>query len=365
LNRLKLLLGLVISVALFGYLLWTVDVHELVALLGRTRWEWVVVGSVLGPLCVWMRGRRWWYLFPPGSDPPALVPATMIGYMVNNVLPLRAGEFVRVYIVAKRWGHGFWTALATLIVERVLDSLVIVFIMAVLVLRIPVPRTLEIGAAMLLAIDLVAVAVLCYLAIAPARARRVVERLTHRWPPLQHRVVGILETFVQGLEGVRTRGHLLPLTLWTVIIWVLQAFIAWAMFRALHLELPWIAAWAVLSFVGLGVAIPSAPGFVGVFHAAATIALTIFGVPATAAFGYALILHASQILSVTLVGWIYLVREHLTLADLSHGGPRTGPPSAPTLGAPRQSRGAPRTPREGVVGNGATPPAHCAQQSSC
>jgi len=320
-RQLKLLAGLAISVALFGYLLWSVDVHELAAQLARTRWEWVVLSSVLGPFCVWARGRRWWYLFPPRAQPPALVPATMIGYMVNNVLPLRAGEFVRVYVVARRWGHGFWTALATLIVERVLDSLVIVLIMVVLVLRIAVPRTLEIGAATLLAIDLVAVAALGFLAVAPERTRRLVERLTRRWPTLQARVTGILATFVRGLEGVATPAHLLPLATWTVFIWVLQAFVTWTMFRALSLDLPWIAAWAVLSFVGLGVAIPSAPGYIGVFHAAATISLTIFGVPATTAFGYALLFHATQILPITLVGWIYLLREELSLSDATRAQP--------------------------------------------
>jgi len=80
----------------------------------------------------------------------------MIGYMANNVLPLRAGEVVRVYVVARRWkvpnqsaaarAHPFWTTLATLVVERVLDSLVVVLILAVLVLVIPVPRFLEVAA---------------------------------------------------------------------------------------------------------------------------------------------------------------------------------------------------------------------------
>jgi uncharacterized protein (TIRG00374 family) len=315
LNRLKLLVGLGISVGLLGYLVWTVDVHELWAVLGQTRWEWVVVCSALGPLTIWTRGRRWWYLFPPGSEPPGLVPATMIGYMVNNVLPLRAGEVVRVYVVARRWGHGFWTALATLIVERVLDSLVIVFIMAVLVLLIPVPRTVEIGAAVLLAADLVAIAVLCAMAVAPHRAGELLRRWTRRWPALEQRVAGILQTFTRGLEGIRTRAHLAPLVAWTVIVWALPVFTTWTMFQALRLDLPWVAAWVVLAFVGLGVAIPAAPGYIGVFHAAATVALTIFGVPTTTAFGYALLFHATQILPTTVVGWIYLVREHLTLAD--------------------------------------------------
>ena len=320
-SRLKLLLGVAISLVLFAYLVWTVDIHELAAQLARTRWEWVLVGVVLSALGPWTRGRRWWYLFPPGSNPPGLVPATMIGYMVNNVLPLRAGEFVRVYVVARRWGHGFWTALATLIVERVLDSLAIVLAMAVLVVRIPVPRTLEIGAVVLLAIDLVAVTVLVFLAVAPVPARRIVERLSRRWPKLQGRLVKILETFARGLLGIRTRAHLLPLVLWTMVIWIIQIAAAWTMFRALHLELPWIAAWAVLAFVGLGVAIPSAPGYIGVFHAAATIALTIFGVSATSAFGYALLFHATQIVPITVVGWIFLLREQLSLADATRARP--------------------------------------------
>jgi hypothetical protein len=245
----------------------------------------------------------------------------MIGYMDNNVLPLRAGEFVRVYVVARRWGHGFWTTLATLIVERVLDSFVIVLAIVVLLLRTPVPRTLEVGAVVLLLIDLVAVAVLGALAVAPAAARRVGERMTRRWPGVQHRADHIITTFARGLEGIRTGAHLVPLLLWTVIVWCAPAAAAWTMFRALHLELPWIAGWAVLAFVGLGIAIPSAPGYVGVFHAAATLALTMFGVPTTAAFGYALLFHATQLVPVTLVGWIFLLREQVSLADVTRGRP--------------------------------------------
>jgi glycosyltransferase 2 family protein len=317
----KALIGVAISVGLLGYLVWSVDVRELMATLARTRWQWVVVASLFAPVGVWARARRWWYLFPPRSEPPALVPATMIGYMVNNVLPLRAGEVVRVWVVARRWGHGFWTTLATLIVERVLDSVFIVLIMVVLVMRIAVPRPVEVGAGLLLAVDLLAISVLGMLAVAPDRTRGMIERLTRPWPSLQRRIVGTLETFARGLEGVCTRAHLMPLLAWTAAIWILPTFVTWTMFRALDLEVPWIAAFVVLAFAGIGVAIPSAPGYVGVFHAAATLALTIFGVPASTAFGYALLLHATQILPITLVGWIYLLREHVNLSDATRSRP--------------------------------------------
>ena len=136
----------------------------------------------------------------------------MIGYMVNNVLPLRAGELVRVYVVARRWGGHFWTAAATLIVERVLDSLCIVLILGVLIFLVPVPPIVEWAAIIMLAIDVVGISVLVAIAAAPARCRRVLEALAHRWPGLQARLLTGFETFLHGLDGIRTRSHALPLS---------------------------------------------------------------------------------------------------------------------------------------------------------
>jgi hypothetical protein len=328
LNRVKLLVGVVISVALFGYLVWTVDVRELGAVLGRTRWEWVILASALGPVCVWTRGRRWRYLFPPGSEPPGLVPATMIGYMVNNVLPLRAGEFVRVYVVARRWGGHFWTATATLVVERVLDSLCIVLILGVLVFLVPVPRVVEWAAIIMLAVDVVGISALVAIAAVPGRCRRIIEALTHRWPGLRGRLLHAFERFFHGLDGIRTGSHALPLVAWTVVIWLIPAAAAWTGLRAVHLDLPWLAGWVVLAFVGLGVSIPSAPGYVGVFHAAAVLATRIFGVSDTDGLGYGIVLHAGQFIPVTVLGWIYLLREHMTLGEATRvSAPETAPPS--------------------------------------
>jgi uncharacterized protein (TIRG00374 family) len=266
---------------------------------------------------------RWGYLFPPSSEPPGLVAANMIGYMANNLLPLRAGELVRVYVAARRltarshgsFGASVWLTGATVVVERVLDSLTLVLLLAVLVLVIPVPRALQYAAALILVVDAVAAGVLVWLAVAPARSRRVLARLSRRWPALEARTTGVLDTFLRGLEGVRTPAHLGPLLLWTGLAWLLPALGAWTLFRAVHLDLPMIAGWTVLTFVGFGVSIPSAPGYVGVWHAAAVLALSIFGVAQATAVGYAILYHASQFLPITLVGWLFLVREHMTLGE--------------------------------------------------
>lgn len=293
--------------------------------LRATHAGWLAAAAGFALLGLVARARRWTLLFPPGDDPPALFPAMMIGYMANNVLPLRAGEVVRVVVAARRWRHGFWTIVATTVVERLLDSLVIVGILCTLVLRLPVPRYLVGGAVTLFVIDVVAIAALAAFTAWPARCRALLERITARWPSAQASGLRMLDTFVRGLDGIRTVRRLPAVAAWTVVIWIFPVLAAWAGLRSVHLDLPFVASWTVLAFVGLGVSIPSAPGFVGVFHFAATKAVELFGVSAAAALGFALVFHVSQIVPVTIVGWLYFLREPISLRDAArvnqHGGP--------------------------------------------
>jgi uncharacterized membrane protein YbhN (UPF0104 family) len=223
-----------------------------------------------------------------------------------------------VYVVARRWGGHFWTAAATLIVERVLDSLCIVLMLGVLIFLIDVPRVIEIAAIGMLVIDVAGVSVLAAMAVAPERCLAAIRALTRRWPRAEARVISAAERFLHGLDGIRTPAHLLPLVVWTVVVWCVAALAAWTALKAADLHLPWLAGWVVLTFVGLGVSVPSAPGYVGVFQFAARLATDLFGVSAAAGLGYGIVFHASQFVPVTLLGWLYLVREQMSLSDAAH-----------------------------------------------
>jgi glycosyltransferase 2 family protein len=307
-----------------------VDLPELARLLARTDWSWTLLAVALAPAGLWARAARWRYLFPPDFDPPGLPAATLIGYMANNVLPLRAGEIVRIYVVARRLraargmpaADSFWLVTATLVVERVLDSLALVLIMAGLIVLIAIPPLFKWVATVLLAIDVIGVALLVSIARAPDAARALLARLTGRWPAAQRVADGALGVALRGLDGVRARSHALPLLGWTALAWLCPATAAWSMLRAVHVDLPFVAGVTVLVFVGLGISVPSAPGYVGVWHAAAVLALAVFGVPQAPALAYALLYHASQFVPITLLGWLALVREHLSLTDAAHARER-------------------------------------------
>ncbi len=315
----QILLGLAVSVGLLVYCFWDVDLGVIAARLRETLWTFLALSIALAFASLWARAWRWGYLFPPGPRPSHLLRALLIGYMGNNLLPLRAGEVVRIY-VASRHGPRFWTVVATVVVERVLDGLALGLIVAGLLLLVPVPVEMRWSIALFLALDLVAIVVLAMIAVAPGVCRVLIEAMFHRVGWLERRLIGLLGTMTEGLRGIRAPRHAIPVVLSSVGIWVLLALSVWTAMHAAHLDLPLVASWVVLAFLGLGVSLPSSPGFVGVIQAATVLALALFAVPRAEALSFSLLFHASQFFPITAVGLVCLLLEHVSLADAARAG---------------------------------------------
>ena len=314
----KILLGLAVSAALLIYFFWDVDLRVIAARLRETLWTYMVLSVALGFLSLWMRAVRWYYLFPPDAHPSHLFRALLIGYMGNNLLPLRAGELVRVYVVTRRGQH-FGTTFATVVVERVLDGLAVGLIVAGLLLVVPLPANLGWPILLFLLVDLVGILILVAIAAAPGACRVLIEMLFRRVAWLEGRLNGLLDIMIEGLRGLRATGHTGPIAAYSVGIWLFLALSFWSALHAAHLDLPLAAAWTLLAFLGLGVSLPSSPGFVGVVQAATVLALALFAVPRTEALSFSLLLHASQFFPITIVGLLCLLLEHVSLADATRG----------------------------------------------
>jgi uncharacterized protein (TIRG00374 family) len=239
--------------------------------------------------------------------------------MGNNLLPLRAGELVRVYVASRR-GQRFWTTFATVVVERVLDGLAVGLIVAALLLVVSVPAELRWSIVLFLVVDLIGIVILAAIAIAPGVCRALVETLFYRVGWLERRLLALLDTMTEGLRGLRAARHVVPITACSVAVWVSFALSVWTALHAAHLDLPLVAAWTVLAFLGLGVSLPSSPGFVGVVQAATVLALALFAVPRTEALSFSLLIHASQFFPVTGVGLLCLLLEHVSLGDAARVG---------------------------------------------
>src|SRR5262249_359648 len=255
-----------------------------------------------------------------GAHPTHLFNAVMIGYMGNNLLPLRAGELLRVYVVTRR-GQPFWTTVTTLVVERVLDGIAIGLIVALVFFVVPAPRGVAWAAQPFVGVVLAMVAVLMAIAAAPLTCRTIVHTLSYRWPAIERRLLSIFDSMSDGLQGLRRPAQLVPTLLWSPVIWGAIVFAGWSCFapprlplppclEAARLQLPVSAALCVLAFLGVGISLPSSPGFIGVFQAATVLALSLFGVSGVDALSFSLLLHASQFVPVTVWGLLLLVVEH-------------------------------------------------------
>jgi uncharacterized protein (TIRG00374 family) len=315
----KILLGLAVSVGLLVYVFWDVDRRAIAARLRETLWTFIALSVALNFFSLWVRARRWSYLFPPGTHPTHLFRALMIGYMGNNVLPLRAGELVRIY-VASRHGQRFGTTFVTVVVERVLDGLAVGLIVAGLLLVVPLGPEMRWSIFVFVALDLVGIVALVAIASAPGTCRVIIETLFRRFGWLERRLQDMLGTMSEGLRGLKSAHHAVPITVCSVVIWLFFALSIWTALHAARLDLPLAAAWSVLAFLGLGVSLPSSPGFVGVVQAATVLALALFSVPRMEALSFSLLFHASQFLPVTAAGLLYLLVEHVSLTDAARAG---------------------------------------------
>jgi uncharacterized protein (TIRG00374 family) len=327
----KILLGIAISGALLVWLFWNVDVRAITARLADTHWGWLALSITLCLAALWARAARWYHLFPRSAHPTHLFNAVMIGYMGNNVLPLRAGEVLRVYVVTRR-GQPFWTTITTLVVERALDGLAIGILLAFVFFLIPTPREVAWAAETFVGIVLAMLIVLAAITAAPLPCRILIHSLAYRWPAIERRLLAIFDTMSDGLQGMRRPSQLLPTAVWSLVIWVMIVLSVWTGFRAARLDLPVTAALCVIAFVGLGVSLPSSPGFIGVFQAATVLALSFFGVGKVDALSFSLLLHASQFVPVTVWGLLLLVVEHVSLTEATRAGrpaPAMTPPGEP------------------------------------
>lgn len=322
-------MGLAVTLGLLAWALHGVDGGALLGYVRRAN-PWLMLATiVLATLTFPLRAVRWRLILHDrhGGELPLgpLWHATAIGFMANNLLPVRAGEFARAYAVRQALPVRFTTALASIAVERMLDGLVLVGLLTLTLAAPSFPRHASIGgtsvsglaigaAALFVGILVIALLVVLRPTAWLALLRRIAQavlpaRIADR---VGHAAAGL----VAGLEVLRDPRRLAGVVLWSLVLWLVNASSFAVCFRAFGMAVPPEGALLLQGIIGFGVALPSSPGFVGVFEAATRATLAIYGVDATRAVGYALAYHVGTFFPITLLGLLSLSRLRLHLAEL-------------------------------------------------
>ena len=289
-------------------------------------WTLVPAGVVLA-VAVFLRAIRWRILLSPAYRPSTRVVtgALLIGYLMNTILPARAGEPARVLVLKQRAGTPRFESAGTVGAERVLDVLVL---LALFFASAPfVPRTDWLGRA--LVVGAAGFVVLLVLVVAFAvygrRPARLLLRPLTLLPGIsRERTETGAANLVGGFSLFRRPGIALRATVLTAASWFLIAVSFWLVMLGFDLGLGFEAALLVVVATNLAMILPSGPAAVGVFEAAAIVALATFGVDRTVALSYGIVVHALSALPFIPAGYIALHYHAAALRDAT--GPVQAPP---------------------------------------
>jgi glycosyltransferase 2 family protein len=304
---------------------------------------WVAAGAAIYFLAVWGRTWRWHYLLRSIKSVSlrSLFPIVVIGYMGNNVYPFRAGEVIRAYVLKRNEDVSVSSSLATIIVERIFDGLVmLIFVFVALPFA-------DFKAAWLR--DVVFFSTLLFwgafmvfllVALNPERARRLYTRLLSRVLPdkLAEMLIGLADHFMLGLENLRRPKDLIMTLVASIFIWLTETTKYWFVMHAFDFEVSFFVLMVMTAVVNLATTLPSSPGYVGTFDTPGIETLKAYGVRETVAASYTLVLHAALWLPITVLGFFYLYREGLGWRDFGRAREVVSEQVTPDESSPAESK---------------------------
>ncbi|MDJ0884478.1 MAG: lysylphosphatidylglycerol synthase transmembrane domain-containing protein [Desulfobacterales bacterium] len=332
---LSLVLGILVSIAGFHLAFRNVPFESLMVYAVGVDYRWIASAVVVLILIFYLRALRWQMLLRPLGriSLPMAYHSLIISFMLNAILPGRMGEMARPLILKKKEGVAFSAALATLAAERLLDlaTLLMLLFMALPSISLSSAQPVvfgshELNADVLMRLTRTSAIALVVLALALALiiyegtrkhmstlVRRLAEGVRRVLPAsqssrinlMEDQICALLERFAVGLQYLKTPGNVLTVTLLSLLTWLLIGLSFYLVARGSPgIELGFADTLVMLVIICIFIALPSVPGYWGLWEAAGVFALYCFGIPKEQALGYTLFNHALQILPLIPAGFI-------------------------------------------------------------
>ncbi len=318
--KFKVIIGIVISFVFVVLAFRDVNFQEMLEALTGANYLWLLPAFMFMLLSHFLRAYRWRYFLEPmkaGVKFSPMFSALMIGYAANNIFPLRLGEFLRAYAIGKSQKISKSSSFATIIVERLIDILALLLLLASTIMFYPLPEVIKSSGYVIFAITAAVIVFMIFLMERTESTIRLLEKLLPA--PIFTKVQRIVRSFLRGFQALRNDEHYLVVAVFSILVWLLYAATVYSSFFAFDLprdyDLNVAASLVVLVTVSIGIMIPSSPGFVGTYHWFCMQSLALYGVPHSKALSFAIISHALNTLPFTVIGLLYFWKENLHFSD--------------------------------------------------
>ncbi|MBU1713117.1 MAG: flippase-like domain-containing protein [Proteobacteria bacterium] len=349
-TTISLLLGTAISVAALYFAFRNIPLDDLLIYLSSINYLWIIPAVAVSLSAFLIRALRWQSILEPVrkiSFIQAFHPL-MIGFMLNTVLPGRIGEVARPAILYKQEKINFSTGLATIAIERIFDIIIMFLVFSALAANFNIDpdfavdfgnyhlnrealvaaakNIVAIGAILIAAIfifvfkkarDLLNTAIMklpdLFFFLSSSSKKRIEEKICI---PFQ----GVIENFSVGLLLVRHPVRILICFILTAVIWILTALSYYLLALGCPgIDLSFMELSAVMIIVCFFIALPSAPGFWGLWEAGGIFAMSLFGISSIDAAGYTITNHVIQMLPVIIAGLVSAAITGISIRNLSSG----------------------------------------------
>jgi uncharacterized protein (TIRG00374 family) len=322
--------GVLISAVFLYFVIRKLDWGAFWLSLKTANYGWIIPGVAVYFVAVWARAWRWHYLLKPikSIKTRVMFPITCIGYMGNNIYPARAGEVLRAVVLKRREGVPISASLATIIVERIFDGVVMLAFVFVNLTQLAklAEVVVPIGKWEVTIQDLAiwgsvaffgALLIFLLAAMFPKVTARIGQWFIDRLPPkrIRAQTSGIMHKFLDGLESLRSPANVLMVFITSVFIWLLETVKYWFVMHAFSFEVNFFTLMLMNGVVNLATTIPAAPGYLGTFDAPGIAVLQADGIDKAVATGYTLVLHLALWVPITLLGAYFMAREGIKWSD--------------------------------------------------
>jgi len=273
-------------------------------------WRWLTFGAVFNVLVFLLQACRWWYLLLPveRAHYGHFVRATYVGLYANELLPLRAGELIRCFLLARSSRIPLSVSFASALIERLFDGVWLMgcFFIALKIGRLP--RAMVRGGDVLLVIIVVLALILAY----GMYGRKQTMNLLF----FDVNLPSWFNTLIEDLHLIGHSRFLYYSFFVSGVSMILQMVPIFAIVRAYHLSLPWQASFTAMVLLRISTALPQAPGNIGLFNWVTARTLALYGLVLSQAKGFSIVLWTAVTLPLIAVGFVILLLAGIDMAHL-------------------------------------------------
>lgn len=317
----KIILGMILSAVLIYLSLRGLRFQAIAESIHGIRPDYVLLSMSMMLLMQVLRSIRWGGILKPvvHMDQFTLFAITNVGFLAITAIPARLGELVRPLLISRKKNVPMAAALGTIFVERIMDTFTVLLMAGVLFPLIPLPPWLVRSGSLITFITLAAAA--CFILLIVKRS--ALENLENHLPAsLQRRYAGkinrLVGHFIDGFAVITDWKRLGWLFFLSLMVWIIDVGAVYALFLAFGYALSPLAAFVLMFILIVGIAIPTAPGFVGNWHYACILALTLFGLNKADALSFAVVYHAVAVGMTLVLGLIFLPFNRFSLRELKN-----------------------------------------------